>query len=129
MTAMIDNKSQIMMTTTTTIVVMKDTPTPGAPVPFISHPSSSMNDTPPPPPPPPHTHTHIEWRVAVCACRRWCRCCRRNVNGRDVRHARIITVVLNVFRRLVFVVGAVRGVGVGQVGTVGVSVYDQAGSL
>ena len=50
-----------------------------------------------------------------------------------MRHARVITVVLNVFRRLVFVVGAVRGVGVGEVGAVaavGVSVYnDQACSL
>ena len=50
-----------------------------------------------------------------------------------MRHARIITVVLNVFRRLVFVVGAVRGVGVGEVGAVaavGVSVVRiQAGSL
>ena len=113
------------MTTTTTIVVMKDTPTPRVPVPLIRHPSS-VNDIPPPPL---HTHTdtdtHIEWRVAVCGCRRWCRGCRRNVNGRDVRHARVVTVVLNVFRRLVFVVGAVRGVGVGEVGAVaavGVSV-------
>ena len=118
MTAMIDNKSKIM--TTTTILVMKDTPTPRVPVPFISHPS-----------PPPHTHT--QWRVVVCARRRWCRCCRRNLNGHDVRHARVITVVLNVFRRLVFVVGAVRGVGVGvgevgAVAAVGVSVYkDQGG--
>ena len=40
-----------------------------------------------------------------------------------MRHARVITVVLNVFRRLVFVVGAVRGVGVvGAVAAVGVSV-------
>ena len=42
-----------------------------------------------------------------------------------MRHARVITVVLNVFRRLVFVVGAVWGVGVGEVGAVaaaGVSV-------
>ena len=110
------------MTTTTTIVVMKDTPTPRVIVPLISHPSS-VNDIPPPSHT--HTHTHIEWRVAVCGCRRWCRGCRRNVNGRDVRHARVVRVVLNVFRRLVFVVGAVRGVGVGEVGAVaavGVSV-------
>ena len=41
-----------------------------------------------------------------------------------MRHARVITVVLSVFRRLVFVVGAVRGVGeVGAVAAVGVSVY------
>ena len=103
---------------------MKDTPTPRVPVPFISHPS---------PPPHTHTHTHTQWRVVVCARRRWCRCCRRNLNGHDVRHARVITVVLNVFRRLVFVVGAVRGVGVGvgevgAVAAVGVSVYkDQGG--
>ena len=60
MTAMIDNKSKIMMTTTTTttIVVRKDTPTPRVPVPFISYPSSSTNDILSPPPPPPHTHTH-----------------------------------------------------------------------
>ena len=114
-----------MTTTTTTIVVIKDTPKPLVPVPFISHPSSSMNDTPPPPT---HTHTHSQWRVVVCACRRWCRGCRRNVNGHDVRHARVVTVVLNVFRRLVFVVGAVRGVGeVGAVATVGVSVYGRGG--
>ena len=42
-----------------------------------------------------------------------------------MRHAGVIAVVLNVFRRLVFVVGAVRGVGVGEVeavAAVGVSV-------
>ena len=53
-----------MTRTTTTIVVMKNTPTPRVPVPFISHPPSSMND------PPPHTHTHTHTHPVASRCLR-----------------------------------------------------------
>ena len=122
MTAMIDKKRKIMMAMTTTIVVMRETRRP--PLRFISHSSSSSLSSSSPPPPPTHTHTHthtthmsIQWRVVVCACRRWWCGCRRQTPT-DTTCDTPASSESSSFRRLVFI----RGGGMAAVAAVGVPV-------